>query len=204
MTRDGSVATPAAEPATLNPLAQIARMVGALLIVLLLVYIAVLMLKKYRGAALAAQGEPSAGPPPGRPQAARSIADLLAAPSVSPSPQRTTQSTLAGLDVVSMKELPGSGAMVYLIKAANRLILVGATTHGGVRTLSEWDIEETRTVEEQNASFDAYLRAQGVLPETPPEMSDIAAVRSRLHEAAARLSRKIETGIESDSETIAR
>jgi hypothetical protein len=192
MTRDAAATTVSPDGITMNPAAQIARMFAALLIVLALIYGAVLLLKKYRTQIEAVRGAPLS-PPQSAATAPRSFADMLA-PGRSDTLQGATSSILAGLEIVGTQVLAGSGTVIYLVKAANRMILIGASPNGGARSLAEWDIEETQTVDEQTASFDQYLRSQGVVPDLDPVVSeDMAAVKSRLHEAATRLARKIES-----------
>jgi len=72
------------------------------------------------------------------------------------------------------------------------MMLLGASAQGGVRTLSEWDIEETRSVAEQNAVFDDYLRSQGAFPGESPGVDDeVGAMRDRLRAATGRLARQV-------------
>jgi flagellar biogenesis protein FliO len=220
LTRDGADKPIAQEPGEASPMTSIARMIGSLIVVLVLVVFTMVMLKRnpHVAKALLRKYAPTApladaayaespsvvseAPQTHRPQATTapgSFADLLsvkpfvAKPSSKPSMDAFKILGHGGLEVIGTQSLADSGTVIYLVKAGDRMMLLGASPQGGVRTLSEWDSEETRTPEEQKESFDSYLRQQGVVVEKSDAADiELSAVRARLKSATRNLSAHVE------------
>lgn len=200
LTRDGSEHKSADAGAGMSPVEQALRTAGALVVALVAIVVAVNILRKYRswmdkvGTKHPAKVTPQA-------TEAKPIAFSLGSfigtrESQSGSEQAVEHNLGTGaLEVLNSQELPGSGTVVYLVRAADRMMLLGASNQGGVRMLAEWDIDETRTAAERDAAFDSYLEAQGVIKPQPAAVeAEVSAVRSLLHQASDRLTHKIGHG----------
>ncbi|MDR3707094.1 MAG: hypothetical protein P4L33_02250 [Capsulimonadaceae bacterium] len=195
MTRDGSHPASTAEAGGLNPITQAIKTAGALAIGLIVVVLVVNLLRRYRGFIEGFRKAQASSPLPKTPskgRSAKSIANFLGGHDETAAGALVANALGAGtLEVLNSQSLPGSGSVVYLVKAADRMMLLGASHQGGVRTLAEWDIEETQSAIDKDAAFDAYLEAQGVIKApTPSAEAEVRAVRSRLHEATGRLAHR--------------
>ena len=205
MTRD--YATPAASVAdagTLNPTTQIGRMLGALVIVVVLVAAFLSALKRLRlKAGSLSQGPAAASNRTGfglfdavmqsaNPAAAMKnvLNDGVGAMQAGSRGVAPAQLPSGGLEVVGRQELPGSGAAVYLVRVGERMMLLGASPQGGVRSLAEWDEVETRNEDEKNTAFKDYLVREGMIPGQPFLDLDAAdAITGKLARTSERLSR---------------
>jgi len=192
MTKDGILPTSShpQEGQGFSPVGQIGRMFGSLIVVLGLIYGFVLLLKKnpallerFKSARNAKnQSFPHipAGAIPINLPMKKNAPDL-----------QLPAGLMAGLDIVSTQSLKGSGTVIYLVRAADRMMLLGASPQGGVRTLAEWDIEENRPVTELSDSFDAFLKSDDPAPtDAPISEAEFSIARLRLRELASRISRR--------------
>jgi flagellar biogenesis protein FliO len=208
LTKDGSqsAAPVIQQTQNFNPLVQIGRMFASLLVVLGLIVVAVKFLKKNQAFVERFRGVGK------QPKTAENALETLPASAIPinmlmkqsngslPANIQIPPGLVSGLDIVSTQTLAGSGSVIYLVKAADRMMLLGASAQGGVRTLAEWDVEDQRPAAEVNASFDAFLQSQeNANPNSNITEAEFSFVRLRLHEVASRIAKRTRENILTDN-----
>jgi hypothetical protein len=94
------------------------------------------------------------------------------------------------LEVVGAQPLNGSGNVLFLVRAGDRMLLLNSNPNTGVKPVSEWDADDDLSNDEPPTAFGEYLKQSNGLRLTravDDEASD--AVRTRLTQAANRLAR---------------
>ena len=96
------------------------------------------------------------------------------------------------LEVVGAQHLDGSGNMLFLVRAGERMMLLNSNPNTGVRPVSEWDADIDEETDEPPAAFSSYMSsANGGGLRLSRSVDDEAAesVRTRLAQTATRLAR---------------
>lgn len=178
----------------------------ALLAVLVVIFYVVKFLKK-RGIGVGAPGEAGVEAPrtaapfgfgPVKPSK-EPIIGMARTTSVPPSDAVSTSLAkiqMGGdLNVVGAQQLAGSGDVIFLVRAGDRMMLLSSNPNAGVKMVSEWDADvvpepQLPVDDAPPSAFGAYLKeangraaARGIDDETAD------AIRERLNQASGRISR---------------